>query len=254
MIASLGTSCKKEFSMKNTSKLFGFIALVAVIGFSMSACGGDDNDGGGGGNGSLGNTLTITNAQVYSEDSNDQLVEFTGTVQNLNYVEVKNKNRDGDFSVLKSLNELIDGNPTVTLINGKLNVTLGTPKASSLENFDTSELPPGITVSTTGVKVFIINIFYDSPTWNDNRVMQSTYYPSFDPSRDTHMHVNYIYSNKDVNISGTYIYDEYSFTYTYAMNLKAGWNSVLETTKDIEGGFLSYKTGTPPSDCKWIIY
>ena len=35
--------------MKNAIKLFGIIALVAVIGFSMVACGDDDDDGGGGG-------------------------------------------------------------------------------------------------------------------------------------------------------------------------------------------------------------
>ena len=39
--------------MKNFIKVFGIIALLAVIGFSMAAC---DDDGGGGGSG----TLTIT--------------------------------------------------------------------------------------------------------------------------------------------------------------------------------------------------
>ena len=42
--------------MKNIVKLFGIIALVAVIGFSMAACG-DDDSGGGGGGGSV--TFTI---------------------------------------------------------------------------------------------------------------------------------------------------------------------------------------------------
>jgi len=37
--------------MKNFFKLFGIIALVAVIGFSMAACGGDDDDDGGNGGG-----------------------------------------------------------------------------------------------------------------------------------------------------------------------------------------------------------
>ena len=37
--------------MKNTIKVFGIIALVAVIGFSMAACKDDDNGGGGGGGG-----------------------------------------------------------------------------------------------------------------------------------------------------------------------------------------------------------
>jgi hypothetical protein len=37
--------------MKNVFKLFGLIALVAIIGFSFAACGGDDDGGGGGGGG-----------------------------------------------------------------------------------------------------------------------------------------------------------------------------------------------------------
>jgi hypothetical protein len=44
--------------MKNTIKLFGVIALVAVIGFSFAACGGDDDDDNGGGGGG---TFTLTN-------------------------------------------------------------------------------------------------------------------------------------------------------------------------------------------------
>jgi hypothetical protein len=40
--------------MKNTIKLFGIIALVAVIGFSFAACGGDDDGGGSGGGGGNG--------------------------------------------------------------------------------------------------------------------------------------------------------------------------------------------------------
>jgi hypothetical protein len=36
--------------MKNTFKLFGIIALLAIIGFSMAACSGDDDGGTGGGN------------------------------------------------------------------------------------------------------------------------------------------------------------------------------------------------------------
>jgi len=35
--------------MKNFAKFLGIIALVAVIGFSMAACGGEEDDNGGGG-------------------------------------------------------------------------------------------------------------------------------------------------------------------------------------------------------------
>jgi len=41
--------------MKKTIKVLGIIVLVAVIGFSMVACGGDDDSGGGGGGGGGGN-------------------------------------------------------------------------------------------------------------------------------------------------------------------------------------------------------
>jgi hypothetical protein len=40
--------------MKNFVKWLGIIALVAVIGFSMAACGGDDDGGNGNGNGTGG--------------------------------------------------------------------------------------------------------------------------------------------------------------------------------------------------------
>jgi len=54
--------------MKNFFKLFGIIAIVAVIGFSMAACGGGGNgngnsNGNGNGNGS-GTDPTITTASL----------------------------------------------------------------------------------------------------------------------------------------------------------------------------------------------
>ena len=57
--------------MKNIVKLFGIIALVVIIGFTMAACGGDDGGGGGGDNnnpGGGGNPVWP--------------VEFGGTTQN----------------------------------------------------------------------------------------------------------------------------------------------------------------------------
>jgi len=143
--------------MKNTSKVLGIIALVTVIWFSMTACGGNEDDCSGG---LPDSTLTITDAQVYlwnNDFTTAQYVKYTGTVSNLKYVEVVNSNGKSDR---KPLNELIDGNPSVTLINGKLSITLGKPKASSLQNFF-STIPPGVTVSTTGVKIFFISYFFN---------------------------------------------------------------------------------------------
>jgi hypothetical protein len=50
----------EEFCMKNSVKLFGVIALVAVIGFLATACPTDDNDSNGGNPGGGGGTLTLT--------------------------------------------------------------------------------------------------------------------------------------------------------------------------------------------------
>ncbi|MCL2764422.1 MAG: hypothetical protein FWD40_03990 [Treponema sp.] len=65
--------------MKNCIKIFGIIALIAIIGFSMTACG----DGGGGGGGGLdltvGNTdgrLTINN--IIPEHNGKWIIAFGG--------------------------------------------------------------------------------------------------------------------------------------------------------------------------------
>jgi len=234
--------------MKNVLKLFGFIALVAVIGFSMAACPGvDDDDGGGGGDGSLGNTLTITNAQVYEwDDVTHKYVNFTDTIPDLNYF--RSYSYDDDDYVYIPLSDLIEGNPSVTLRNGKLNITLGKPKASSLQDIGDMP-PPGITVSTPNVKGFsIVSSFANR---DDDFVM----YGNFDS--DLQDSVIYMYVDKAVNITGQYTDTDYGVTYTYnyAMYLKAGWNSVIMTHN--QTGAYSYqstiKTGTPTTDYRWVI-
>ena len=60
--------------MKNFFKLFGIIALVAVIGFSMAACGEDD-----GGKDGRKDVLdgTMWQATVYNEDSEASIMTIT---------------------------------------------------------------------------------------------------------------------------------------------------------------------------------
>jgi hypothetical protein len=57
--------------MKNMVKIFGVIALVAIIAFSFTACGGDD--GGGGGGGKVSEALQGT----WKEDGDEYYLVFT---------------------------------------------------------------------------------------------------------------------------------------------------------------------------------
>jgi len=163
----------------------------------------------------------------------------------LKYVDVPGS--DG-HAVSKPLNELIDGNPSVTLTNGKLNITLGKPKNSSLLNVDKSNFPSGITVSTPNWKVFIIYDIYNSYYHVEQRHYEG----------DQRNSVSYYYVDKAVNITGKYTDtgENYMYTYNYATNLKAGWNSVIESfTQTGERTYqVTFKTGTPPADCRWVLW
>jgi hypothetical protein len=69
VFACTGQAAHKEITMKNMVKLFGIIALTAVIGFSMVACGGDDDGG------NDGKTVTLSMDKVSA-------TSFTLTVDN----------------------------------------------------------------------------------------------------------------------------------------------------------------------------
>jgi hypothetical protein len=75
---------QKEFCMKNAIKSLAIIALVAVIGFSMIACGdGSDNGGGGGGGGGSGELWAKLTAGsgTWSRDNDSFVMKFTKTAE-----------------------------------------------------------------------------------------------------------------------------------------------------------------------------
>jgi len=57
--------------MKNFIKLFGIVALVAVIGFSVTSCGGDDNGGG--------DDLSLYISSVYNSTTYEVQFKITST-------------------------------------------------------------------------------------------------------------------------------------------------------------------------------
>ena len=220
--------------MKKALKLLAVTALAAVIGLSMAGCPPPLPDDGE--DGSLGDTLTITNAQVYMWDENENKLgsPFTGTVAGLNYI--RNS----------LLTDVINGTPSVTLTNGKLNIRLGMPKTSALDSMESFE-EEGFTVSPKGAKFLSFTSF--STSSNDTYIQQG--------SND--VTVSYYYCDKAVTVIGevsvTMRNDDSPPIITTipvycAMYLKAGWNSVIVTEN--EPG-ISIKTGTPTDDHKWVV-
>jgi len=207
-----------------------------------------------GGDGSLGNTLKITNAQVYTrrwtgEDS-VEFSPFNGTFQGLNYILYQDP--ETNFVVFKSLTDAINGTPSVTLIGGKLNVTLGTPKTSVLYSIDSMMAQyPGITVSPSGAKLFYSQGFYDNADDQNKPVVVSQ-------GDGNDGYVFYYYADKAVNVTGKASQsfteeDGHTYTYTidFALNLKAGWNSVISTPTSENSHIM--KTGTPSANDRWVL-
>ena len=208
--------------MKKALKLLAVTALAAVIGLSMAGCGDPPDDTGE--DGSLGDTLTITNAQVYALDGDKPGSPFNGTVADLKYALIGTPN--------PLLTNVINGAPSVTLTNGKLNITLGTPKTSELSSLDFLAGPvQGITVSSSGAKIFRFSGFTTSTEWNGGTTVNQ---------RSANGSVDYWYCDKDVNVTGKVSSQD------VAMYLKAGWNSVISTQTSI-------KTGKPTADDKWVV-
>ena len=122
--------------MKNFFKLLGIIALVAVIGFSMAACGGDDDSGGSSGTPSFdgiwkGESITITiSGDNISIDTGMGPVSYTlgmvmkanGSENGVGYIIWSRSFTDSMSSVGiresdKTTLEYYDGHSTVTLKN-----------------------------------------------------------------------------------------------------------------------------------------
>jgi hypothetical protein len=118
--------------MKNLFKVFGIIALVAVIGFSFVACGGDDGGGGGGGGGGRSALIGKWYAHQREEDHLPQYYMYwfqsngklnVGTYYEFNYTATATQVKTtGDWA-----NYTISGNVlTITDLPGKSSALAGT--------------------------------------------------------------------------------------------------------------------------------
>jgi hypothetical protein len=223
--------------MKNTLKMFGIIAIAAVIGFWAVSCG--DDDGGGGGNAISGNTIT-SGAEVVYDSSIEDITEARNVI-------------DFCFTFCSSdgvepLSNFLDGSPSVTVNNNKVSIILGTPKAAYLYSEFENGVPEGVTVNPINAKLFNPWGFYSS---------NGKY--SLDGHINDNNYVQLGYVDRNLTIKGSFTYyddkdEDGVYKINYNVSFKKGWNYLIvsynETTK-----IKTYTSSTTqPSGLKWTVY
>jgi hypothetical protein len=232
----------KEFFMKNALKLFGIIAIVAVIGFWAVSCGDNGNGRGNtGGDAIEGNNITSGAEVVYDAtigNLDKEKIDFSFYFYNIN---------DRTYLILP-LSNCLDGSPSVklSLSENKVSINLGTPKSDYLEDFnDYFRFGSGITLNTNNVKIFIMLGFYTS----DDKYCLGC-------MKDEKNSAMLLYADKDVTVNGkeTHIGNGVSNT-IFNASIKKGWNYLIHSYEETELEYtVTYTSSTTqPSGFKWIV-
>ena len=234
--------------MKSSLKLFGIIAFVVVIGFSMAACGDSAGDDSGGDDGIISgiDTLVLSGNVFKAKWNDDDTITYTDyTGPNL------------------AVSSDCGGSGTIT--NGILNFSIGTPVGDSLDDLEDHWPFSDFYENVTTARAAVINILRITGSHGDLEKKNITSRPNNNGYSYTDEYVTYVFVESDIRISGTggtftgtYTTDTPtiatltpSYTYTtpqrevvtgtetttsssFSFTLKAGWNSV--NTK-IEGSY-----------------
>jgi hypothetical protein len=247
----------KEFFMKNSIRIFGIIALVAVIGFTACDTGG--GGGGGGGSAYLGDEPVLS-GKVYTVDW-----DISGAVYR-------------PFTETVTLRGWDDGG-VGGITNGNLSYTLGTPRNLFWIrdiNDDIFKDYDVVNADDTSVRYYYLSLStpdYDFLYREEDKI-------SIKPSSysSTNEQVFYVYVDGDVTVSGRGWTDSYSEEYggttyneiitsaNFSLDLKQGWNAVY--TKRSTSGTFTGSSAAPTSvtstltitwalknpALKWVLY
>jgi hypothetical protein len=230
--------------MKNALKLFGIIAIAAVIGFWAVSCGGDDGDDGG--NAISGNTITSGAEVVY--DSSIKNITEAINANNFGFTYDKSYN----YGKWEPLNVFLDGSPSVTVYKNKVTIILGTPKVAFLNNmFGDIE---GLTVNPRDAKSF--DIRFETSDGKYRLICM----------KDDNNGSSLLYMDKDVTIKGSYlvmepqeledsegIYEEPSLEIKFNASLKKGWNYLFYSYNEATKTETITSSTTQPSGFKWTV-
>ena len=218
---------KNVFRLIEAMRSIAVIAIVAVIGFSIAACGepkDDENDKGGdsgntglnaGSNGSLGPTVNVPEVQVYDIDESDNTVTVSTRTINLDkYWSAEENNTSVSLSGIPG--------SSVKITSGKLTLKLGTPaNLTTNANDFINSMMTGVTVSDTTAKILVIQGFTSS---TDDSNADSLYCRNLENSCGAFL----VYVDKSLTAKGT---DNNS---SIDLKLTAGWNIVFQ---DHDGAF-----------------
>jgi hypothetical protein len=218
--------------MKNLFKTLGIIALVAVIGFTMTACPPEPKV-----QDVVGATLSLIDKPVTIDSS------ATGcSATNFGYLYVD------DFIPPDPLSDYINGSPSVTLSGNKLTVKLGAVNSTELYSIYSSSSYNGVTKTPSDAKGFSIGEF-------DN---ETGYYylQIWNGSDSTNGQAYLVYMDKDVTLSGTRTSGSTTYTYNN-VSLKQGWNYLIYSDRTgTTGNYQRTVTAgrTLPSGYNWVLY
>jgi hypothetical protein len=224
--------------MKKNFLMMAFVCLF--IGVTISSCKKDDKEDEN--NGSIGNTLTVT-----VENGSSLNGKIDAVKAKIDY----EKSNGGWDEYIAASAPYSNGGFTLQLPETVSDTYLGA--------FDTDEIPDGVTVSNLNAK---IGWGYIEAYKEDENV---GYFYLGTGTTDADWEGELIYSNGDVNITGTetdvYSWESDGETYTetetnkYSMYLKNGWNIVYEKWTEKGNNTEEYElTTTAPSGAKWYYY
>jgi len=142
-----------------------------------------------------------------------------------------------------------DGNDAVTtsIVNGAFSLVMPVPKASSLSLVSEEFAGQGITISPLDAKAAIATFFASKGT-------QSAEIAHIGLSSDGSIVsiIMYIYADRNVSVSGTFTYPNNGGKDVYNLQLKSGWNTVINTWDYSTTYDDFYTTGAVPSNSTWI--
>jgi hypothetical protein len=190
---------------------------TAIVSFSSCSDDDDDNNNGGGATG------TFTSLQVNLANGSQYTDIATVVAGNL----------------YKPYSNVADYN------NGNFTLEMLTPAAEDLWLY-AEGAPSTITFSDANVKVVM---FYNITCYDTNDY--NVGYMFLGRNNSGEEYVDFIYADRDCNVTGTYEHDGGLSIVYYGLQLRKGWNKVYSVRiNDTEDSV----TTTPQSDFQWVMH